>query len=1471
MSSNPTLINPLINFQSSVNNHSTHLTNSETKKDLFKIGSINANNSLKKNIDLYIDFFIKENFDILCIQEPGPFIPQEDTSNSTNDLTTLYELKLNNIISFSNINTINRYSLITLVSNSLAPIIRKNSSYQHIQSLTCQSEKGPIDIINIYIPHDSTSATETVTNLTRLKTLNQSIIVCGDLNSFSNPNLDYFSNCNYEKKKKNLAKKKSKLFNKITENLTDAFRLLNPSKKSFTKWTINSENQPPTVTASRLDYILISNNLIHHLTSSAIHNENKTNSDHIPIDITLNIEKIKRKTTNNTINHKTPHFSLWPISLHHNIEKDLNLSIQNLSISSTENIEFFALSLTNIIQNNWNNYLKSIPILSKKSRSFQEIKQIKNLRKSLLKTQKVIKKSLTSSLPITDINWNKIKNKYYKITNQTTLTSISSSLSNSSIILILNKAINITTNFLHKTLKKIKNINLHHKLDNLLKSKDLSTKLIYRLLKNKDNQQEINYYIDSSSTPNKLILNPKEIKNFIEQKYISTFNNSSTKKDISFWTKCIPKIPSNYSININFSKDNIIKTLSTRQNSAPGPDSIQFDIFKYLKKHNSSIFTHISYLYQKMFELNFIPEIWKEGTTTLIPKTDNITINNWRPITLLNTLYKGFTLILNSILQKSLTDNDIIPQEQCGFNKNQDTSIAISSFIETIKSTHFNNIPLHCIFIDFKTAFDSVQHWVIEDILNHIEINHNLKNTILNLMSNSYTRIKTIDGLTNKIDLKTGVKQGDPLSPTLFLLYLLPIQWVLKIFLPKTIHNYNHLCYADDMILLSHDRQTINSLFLYVTSYATYTNMQINEKKSAYSYTNDLLQSPLSISIPNLNQQLISLKLNTLLSYHNYKYLGLDINLNLDFSSLSKHIIEIYKKCLNIICRKKFLGINLIIKLINTIAIPKISYYMYFIMFPKQTLLHLDNITNIKLCQTFKIPTSTKNEFWQTTYNLYSLKSINEARYINNIFDRGLNSSSPLKLNTLISNHITLPITTYNSLPTISSILSTFNINIIQKTTSLLPNNPSIPNINHIQIFTDASYIHSTKKGCCAILIPLINQSFIFKPFLPASSTNLELFAILKALEIFESIPEIEIFTDSNSSILAINNFPNKSFNSQLKSPLYPILNAINMIIERKLKKSPHSLKFHHIYSHLLDKTKPTNFKNKLITMKKNFKNNYLFLLKQNQKCDILTNQQNFDLKPLPENFYGLPNFSLSHNSSIYCHSKQILSKIMSQQKKEFLIEKEKKRSLWIKSNLCNSILTTKSKSIQFQRIFPKLCQSLMFTKKRAYPYYQKANKLPPQILLKRKNAYNNEFCHLCNNTPDNHEHGNSSCAITKFIHNKMTEQIINTINSYKPKNNNWSIPLWFTNSYSSKHINNNPSPFPNKWGDIGIIPLSINKTIQTLKVNQPKKLINHITNIIHSHIAAKWKLKFFALYNKNLSLNEICDDSNLEKFLKSN
>ena len=113
---------------------------------------------------------------------------------------------------------------------------------------------------------------------------------------------------------------------------------------------------------------------------------------------------------------------------------------------------------------------------------------------------------------------------------------------------------------------------------------------------------------------------------------------------------------------------------------------------------------------------------------------------------------------------------------------------------------------------------------------------------ILNLMKNCTTQIKSPLGLTNHISLKSGVKQGDPISPTLFLLYLLPIQWYIKKYIPNTSLNYNHLCYADDLLLVAHNRPTINLLFAHIATYCAFTDMNINTNKTIYSYTNDTPQ-----------------------------------------------------------------------------------------------------------------------------------------------------------------------------------------------------------------------------------------------------------------------------------------------------------------------------------------------------------------------------------------------------------------------------------------------------------------------------------------------------------------------------------------------------------------------------------------------------------------------------------------------------
>ena len=293
-------------------------------------------------------------------------------------------------------------------------------------------------------------------------------------------------------------------------------------------------------------------------------------------------------------------------------------------------------------------------------------------------------------------------------------------------------------------------------------------------------------------------------------------------------------------------------------------------------------------------------------------------------------MYKGLTLIINSHLQQILALHNIIPQEQCGFNKAQDTLSAIVTYLETIKTSTHHKLPLHVVYIDFKAAFDSVQHWTITQILQHLQINPITTHFITNIMTHCYTSIQTQTSQTKKIPLNNGVKQGDPLSSTLFLIYLLPLQWLLNKTQQKTVTNINHLCYADNLLLLSHSRQNIESLLGQTALYTYYTDMSINSYKSAYSYMNSPPQTPLSIALQH-NQTLTQINIDHIPSSKSYKYLGLNINLNLDFTDTFTLMHKKYKDTISHIITKRYLGINLLIKLINTVAVPKIAYSMNFI------------------------------------------------------------------------------------------------------------------------------------------------------------------------------------------------------------------------------------------------------------------------------------------------------------------------------------------------------------------------------------------------------------------------------------------------------------------------------------------------------------------------------------------------------------
>ena len=145
--------------------------------------------------------------------------------------------------------------------------------------------------------------------------------------------------------------------------------------------------------------------------------------------------------------------------------------------------------------------------------------------------------------------------------------------------------------------------------------------------------------------------------------------------------------------------------LSMSNNKSPGSDGFTAEFFKlFWKNIGHFVIRSLNYGY----DTGELSNTQKQGIITCIPKEGKPRqyLKNWRPISLLNVVYK----IASGCIAKRLKSciHKLISSDQTGFVPGRYIGENTRLVYDLMQYTEENNIPGILLMIDFEKAFDSV-------------------------------------------------------------------------------------------------------------------------------------------------------------------------------------------------------------------------------------------------------------------------------------------------------------------------------------------------------------------------------------------------------------------------------------------------------------------------------------------------------------------------------------------------------------------------------------------------------------------------------------------------------------------------------------------------------------------------------------------------------------------------------------------
>ena len=167
-----------------------------------------------------------------------------------------------------------------------------------------------------------------------------------------------------------------------------------------------------------------------------------------------------------------------------------------------------------------------------------------------------------------------------------------------------------------------------------------------------------------------------------------------------------------------------------------------------------------------------LPSQWKQAQVKCLHKKGNtLDCENYRPISLLSIPGKLLENVVSQQLDNFLYSNNLISLNQWGFRKGSSPELLLLSVTERWRLALDESNIIGVVFIDFRKAFDCVNHTVLMDKLHSIGISGSFYDWLLNYLDNR-KQFVTVNGSNSELlEIDTGVPQGSLLGPRLYSIY----------------------------------------------------------------------------------------------------------------------------------------------------------------------------------------------------------------------------------------------------------------------------------------------------------------------------------------------------------------------------------------------------------------------------------------------------------------------------------------------------------------------------------------------------------------------------------------------------------------------------------------------------------------------------------------------------------------------------